>query len=55
MEKKVARLKKNLTEITEYEESKISHVKLGIISLQKSGDSKIKAKVDQNSKELMPH
>ena len=51
MEKKVARLKKNLTEITEYKESKISHVKLGIISLQKSGDSRIKAKVDQNSKE----
>ena len=48
----MARLKKNLTEITEYEESKISQVKLGIISLQKSGDSRIKAKVDQNSKEI---
>ena len=52
MEKKGARLKKDLTEMTEYEESKISQVKLGIISLQKSGDSKTKAKVDQNSKEI---
>ena len=52
MEKKVARLKKDLTEITEYEESKISHKKLGIINLQKNGDDKMKAKIDKNAKEI---
>ena len=52
MEKKIARGKKDLQEITEYEESRISQVKLGIISLQKSSDKAMKEKVENEAKEM---
>merc|ERR1711915_273954 len=52
MEKKIARLKKDLSEINEYEELKVSQVKLGIISLQKNSDSKVRSQIEKNSKEI---
>ena len=52
IEKKVVLLKKDLNEMSEFEESKMSQVKLGMISLQKSGDSKLKSKIEQNSIEI---
>merc|ERR1712228_637804 len=52
MEKKIARLKLDLSEINEYEESKVSQVKLGIISLQKNSDSKVRSQIEKNSKEI---
>ena len=52
MEKKIARGKKDLSEIGDYEESRISQVKLGIISLQKSTDKAPKDKVEKEAKEM---
>ena len=52
MEKKIARGKKDLSEINDYEESRISQVKLGILSLQKSSDKTMKEKVEQDAKEM---
>merc|ERR1711915_4728 len=52
MEKKIARLKKDLSEINEYEELKVSQVKLGIISLQKNSDSKVRSQIEKNSKKI---
>ena len=45
MEKKIAKGKKDLSEIGEYEESRISQVKLSILSLQKSSDKSMKEKI----------
>jgi nesprin-1 len=52
MEKKIARGKKDLSEIGDYEESRISQVKLGIISLQKSSDKSMKEKVEKDAEEM---
>ena len=52
IEKKVALLKKDLNEINEFEESKVSQVKLGIISLHKNGDATLRASLDEKSKEM---
>merc|ERR1712025_135286 len=52
IEKKIAILKKDMNEITEYEESSISQLKLGLISLQKSENETIKAKSDKYEKEV---
>ena len=52
MEKKIARGKKELSEIGEYEEAKISQVKLGIISLQKSTDKAMKEKVEKDARDM---
>merc|ERR1719193_855895 len=52
VEKKVARLKKDLNEVSEFEESKVSQVKLGIINLQKSGDKTMKKQVEAYGTEI---
>ena len=52
IEKKVALLKKDLNEINEFEESKVSQVKLGIISLHKNGDDNLRNSLDEKSKEI---
>ena len=52
IEKKVALLKKDLNEINEFEESKVSQVKLGIISLHKNGDVNLRSSLDEKSKEI---
>ena len=52
MEKKIAKGKKDLSEIADYEESRISQVKLGILSLQKSSDLSMKEKIEKDAKEM---
>ena len=52
VEKRAARIKKDLNEISEFEESKVSQVKLGIINLQKNGDNSMKKQVEEYSKEI---
>ena len=52
VEKRVARIKKDLNEVSEFEESKVSQVKLGIINLQKNGDDSMKKQIDEYSKEI---
>ena len=51
-EKKVARQKKDLNEVYEFEESKISQVKLSIINLQKNGDESMKRQVEEYSRRI---
>ena len=52
IEKKVSLLKKDLTEINEFEESKVSQVKLTLIGLSKNSDASQKEKLNSQSKEL---
>jgi len=52
IEKKITRLKKELSEVAEYEEAKVSSLKLAIISLIKSGDETIRKKAEQHGAEV---
>merc|ERR1711976_914148 len=50
VERKVAKLKKDLQEICDYEESKVSQVKLCILNIEKNGDESMKKQAEEDNK-----
>ena len=52
IEKKISHLKKDLIDIGEYEESQISQMKLTIMGLLKTADSKSKENLEKQSKDM---
>ena len=52
IEKKVTRLKKELSEVTQYEEARVSCLKLAIVSLIKSGDEKARTDAEKHGAEI---
>ena len=52
IERKVAKLKKDLHEISDYEESSISSLKLCILNIEKNGDESMKKQASEDNKNI---
>ena len=55
MEKKTAQVKKDISRINEYEKSKASQVKPGILNLLENNDPKVRSKIDSSLRNVKDH
>ena len=52
IERKIAKLKKDLHEISDYEESSVSSLKLCILNIEKNGDESMKKQASEDNKNI---